>query len=75
MNVSVAQRALDRAEKAHEIAVAEKSWSSTHEELCALRYQGIIDRLGKLEHVVYWAAGILITAMGSLLTIILVRGH
>lgn len=38
-----------------------------HEEVCALRYQGIIDRVGRLEKVIIGAAGTLILGMGGLI--------
>ena len=36
---------------------------ATHEEVCALRYSGIIARIGRLEALVVAAAGAIITAL------------
>ena len=40
---------------------------ATHEEVCAERYGGIIQRLGKLETILLGAAAVLITGMGGIL--------
>lgn len=39
----------------------------THEKVCAERYGGIIERLGKLESVMVKAAAVLICGMGGIL--------
>ena len=36
---------------------------ATHEEVCALRYSGILARLGRLEALVVAAAGTIIAAL------------
>lgn len=39
----------------------------THEQVCAERYGGIIDRLGKIESVATKAAAVLICGMSGIL--------
>lgn len=47
---------------------------TSHEDLCVFRYNTIIERIGKLEKVVYWAAGGLITGMGGIIAALLMKG-
>lgn len=46
----------------------------SHEEVCKLRYETILDRIGKLEKVVYWAAGGSLTGMAALIATLLLKG-
>jgi len=45
-----------------------------HEQLCTYRYGTIIDRVGKLEKAVYWAAATLLTGMAGVIATLLLRG-
>jgi len=38
---------------------------STHEEVCALRYEQINARLKRLEHIIMQAAGVMILSMAG----------
>jgi hypothetical protein len=38
---------------------------STHEEVCALRYEQINARLKRLEHIIMQAAGVMIISMAG----------
>ena len=46
----------------------------SHEDLCSYRYGAIIERLGKIEKVMYWAAAGLITGMGGIILALMTKG-
>ena len=43
------------------------SMLETHEKVCAERYGGIVDRLGKIENIALKGAAVLICGMGGIL--------
>lgn len=63
---SVGRRAIDRetydmSKQAYDIAKESIGRVSTHEQVCAQRYENTIDRLIKLERVLYGALFLLLT--------------
>jgi hypothetical protein len=44
---------------------------STHEEVCALRYEQINARLKRLEQILLGAAGAIITSAGAIIVLLL----
>ena len=47
----------------------------THEAVCAERWGQILSRMDRIETIVMWAAGILITGMGGIIVAIMMKGH
>jgi hypothetical protein len=47
---------------------------TSHEAVCAERYQTFIQRVDRLERLLIVAAGTLIVGMGSILTAVILRG-
>lgn len=47
----------------------------THEAVCALRWQQIMARIGRLETIIIGAAGTLIVGMAGIIMTVLLKGH
>jgi hypothetical protein len=62
-----------RGVAASEAAADARSRMVAHEELCALRYQGIIDRLTRLEKIVISTGGALILFLAGLLATMIIH--
>jgi hypothetical protein len=48
---------------------------TSHEAVCAERYQTFIKRVDRLEMLLIKTAGVLIVGMGGIVVTILMRGH
>jgi hypothetical protein len=48
---------------------------SSHEEICALRYEIINSRLKRLESILLTACGVLLTSMGGLVFTFMTHGR
>lgn len=51
--------------------VAAEKGLERHEEVCAVRWGQILERMKRMESTIYWAAGILITGMGVVIWVLI----
>lgn len=47
----------------------------SHEKVCLVRWEQILKRMDRIEHIVVGTAGTLILGMAGLLATLLMRGH
>ena len=67
--------ALGKADEARDLGKANEAWRDKHEDICELRQGQLRADLASLQKTVRWATATLLTSMGTVILLLIFKGH